>query len=76
MVMFQCIAKVSSPVFRVAESVIDTESFSRGSYGESFPKPPLSNTDRKLFYARREDDEVSGWHWIIVHPMKCLAKSD
>ena len=75
MAMFQCIAKVSSPVFHVAESVIDTESFSKRPCDESFPKSPLSNTERKLFYARREDDEVSGWHWIIVHPMKCL-KSD
>ena len=56
--------------------LIDSESFSKRPFEESFPKPALSDVERKAFLARREDDEVSGWYWIIVHPMKCESMSN
>ena len=66
---------LKSRFFRLA-NIVDTESFSKRPDQESFPKPALSNTERKAFLARREDDEVSGWYWIIVHPMKCESASE
>lgn len=57
-------------------NIIDSESFSKRPHQESFPKPALSDIERKAFLARREDDETSGWYWIIVHPMRCESMND
>ena len=62
-------------IFHLA-NIIDSESFSKRQNQEKYPKPALSDIERKTFLARREDDEASGWYWIIVHPMKCEAISD
>jgi hypothetical protein len=63
------------PIFHLA-NIIDSESFSKRPYEETFPKPALSDIERKAFLAMREDDEMSGWYWIIVHPMKCEPVTD
>jgi hypothetical protein len=62
-----------SLVFHVTD-ITGPEPFLNTPQGESFSE--LNTNERKIFFSRREDDEVSGWQWIVVHPVKCVPVYD